>query len=75
MQKSVKEFIEGVVTFFIIFAVFALTLGFDKPVMYLVFLGVGIGLLVQGLLVFEIVRFPAESIEKWLAEKKLGRKL
>ncbi len=73
--KSVKDFAEEIVTFLIIFAVFAVTLGITKPVMYLVFLGVGLCLVVQGLFVFEIVRLPTTSLERWIAEKLLGRKL
>ena len=40
-----------------------------------VFLGVGAGLVVQGLLAFEIIRFERPGWEKRLVEKRLGRKL
>ena len=44
-------------------------------VVVLVLGGVGIGLLAQGLLTFEIVRLPGIDWERRLAERRLGRKL
>ena len=49
--------------------------GFDEPILYWVFGGVGIYLIVQGLMSFEIVRLPFQGLERKLAEKRLGRKL
>lgn len=49
--------------------------GFDEPVVYWVFLGIGLALVIQGLLTFEIVRFPFQGWEKRIVERRLGRKL
>jgi len=57
--KGVKDFYSGVVVYFIL-AVFGAT---------------GLGLVVQGLMVFEVIRLPFQDMERRLAEKKLGRKL
>ena len=73
--KSVKEFIEGAIAYSIIAVIFFAVFGFDKPILYWVFVGVGIGIVIQGLLTFEVIRFPTQGLEKRLAEKRLGRKL
>lgn len=41
----------------------------------MIFGGIVAGLAIQGLVAFEIIRMPFQSLEKRLAEKKLGRKL
>lgn len=44
-------------------------------VMLLVFGGIGIGIVLQGVLAYEVVRMPWQDFEKRVAEKRLGRKL
>jgi transcriptional regulator with XRE-family HTH domain len=73
--KRVREFLEGVAAFVVMIVVFFAVFGFDQPVLYWVFAGVGAALAVQGLLAFELIRLPTVGIEKRLAEKRLGRKL
>lgn len=73
--KRVKAFFEGLFTYVVLLVVFAFVFGWSKPVIYLVFLGVGIGLAIQGLLTFEVIRLPFVNWERRIAEKKLGRKL
>jgi transcriptional regulator with XRE-family HTH domain len=73
--KGVKDFLSGVVVYFILAIVFFAVYGFDVPFLYIVFGAVGLGLAIQGLMAFEIIRLPFQNIERRLAEKKLGRKL
>lgn len=73
--KGVKEFLEGAIVYAIIAVVFIAIWGFSNPVLNLVLLGVGVGLVFQGSFTFEVIRFPSMELEKRLAEKKLGRKL
>ena len=73
--KRVKEFLEGLAVYVVLLVVFAIVFGWSKPFIYLVFLGVGIGLAIQGLLTFEVIRLPFVDWERRIAEKKLGRKL
>ena len=73
--KGVKDFISGVLAYVILAVAFFAARGFDEPVLYWVFGGVGLGLIVQGLMTLEIVRLPFHNLERKVAEKKLGRKL
>ena len=73
--KGVKDFAEGLLAYLILALVFLVFLGARDPVVYWVFLGVGAGLVVQGLIAFEVIRFDRPSWEKWLVERRLGRKL
>lgn len=73
--KGVKEFIHGLVAYVVMAVVFFAVFGFDRPVLYWVFLGIGAGLAIQALFTFEVIRFSFQDWEKRLAEKRLGRKL
>ncbi len=78
--KRVKEFYEGLIAYVILAVVFLIAIGMDEldgkgHVVLWVFLGVGAGLVVQGLLAFEIIRFERPDWEKRIVEKRLGRKL
>lgn len=73
--KGVKEFIQGLGAYLVLAVVFFAIMGFDRPVLWWVFLGVGAGLAIQALFTFEIIRLPFQDWEKRLAEKKLGRRL
>ena len=73
--KRIKEFYEGLIAYVVLAIVFFSVMGFGEPILYWIFLGVGAGLVVQGLLAFEVIRFPNQDWEKKLIEKKLGRKL
>ena len=73
--RGVKEFAGGVVAYAVLSIVFFAVFGFGEPVLYWVFLGVGIGLIVQGVFAFEVLRWPSHNWERRIAEKRLGRKL
>lgn len=73
--KSVKDLLSGALAYVILAIAFFAVKGFDEPILYWVFGGVGLGLIVQGLITFELVRLPFQNLERKLAEKKLGRKL
>ncbi len=73
--KGVKDFLSGLVAYVILAIVFFSIRGFNEPILYWVFGGVGLWLLVHGLMSFEVVRLPFQGLERKLAEKKLGRKL
>lgn len=73
--KAVKDFLSSVLVYLVLaISFFALT-GFNEPVLYWIFGGIGLGLVVQGLMVFEVIRLPFQNLERRVAEKKLGRKL
>ena len=73
--KGVKDFLSGLIAYVILAVVFFSIRGFNEPILYWVFGGVGLWLLVHGLVSFEVVRLPFQGLERKLAEKKLGRKL
>ena len=72
--KRMKEFYEFLITYVVLAAVF-LFIFHGESVVYIVFAGLGVGLIVQGLLAFEVVTFLSPEWEKRLVERKLGRKL
>lgn len=72
--KRVKEFYEFLITYVVLAAVFLVVMH-DEPVVYIVFAGVGVGLIVQGLIAFEKISFMSPGWERRLAERRLGRKL
>ena len=73
--KWVMEFYQYVAVYIVLALVFFAIFGFDEPVVWWVFGGVGAGIVLQGLLYFEKIRLPMVNWEKHIAEKKLGRKL
>lgn len=73
--KGVKEFFHGLVAYVVIAVVFFAVFGFDQPILYWIFIGIGAGLAIQALFTFEIFRFPFQDWEKRITEKRLGRKL
>jgi len=72
--KRMKEFYEFLITY-VVMALIFLVVFHGKPVVYLIFAGLGVGVIVQGLIAFEVVSFLNPGWEKRLAERKLGRKL
>ena len=73
--KGVKDFYSGLIAYVVLAIVFFSIKGFNEPILYWVFGGVGLGLIVQGLMSFEVIRLPFQDLERKVAEKKLGRKL
>ncbi len=72
--KRIKEFYEYLITYVVLAAVF-LVVFHGETVVYILFAGLGVGLIVQGLIAFEVVSFMSPGWERRLAERKLGRKL
>ena len=72
--KRMKEFYEFLVTYVVLAAVFLVAFH-GEPVVYIIFAGLGAGLVVQGLIAFEVISFMSPGWERRLAERKLGRKL
>jgi transcriptional regulator with XRE-family HTH domain len=72
--KRMKEFYEFLITYVVLAAVF-LVIFHGEPVIYVIFGGLGVGLILQGLIAFEVVSFMSPGWERRLAERKLGRKL
>lgn len=73
--KGVKDFLGGVAVYFILAVCFFAVFGFGEPLLYLIFGAIGLGLVIHGLMVYEIIRLPFQDFERRIAEKKLGRKL
>jgi transcriptional regulator with XRE-family HTH domain len=72
--KRMKEFYEFLITYVVLAAVFIFVFH-AEPVVYIIFAGLGVGLIVQGLIAYEVVSFMSPGWEKRLVERKLGRKL
>lgn len=72
--KRMKEFYEFLITYVVLAAVF-LVVFHGEPIVYIIFAGLGVGLIVQGLIAFEVVGFMSPGWERRMAERKLGRKL
>jgi transcriptional regulator with XRE-family HTH domain len=72
--KRMKEFYEFLATYLVMALVF-LVVFHGEPVVYIIFAGLGVGLVVQGLIAFEKVSFLSPGWERRMAERKLGRKL
>lgn len=72
--KRVKEFYEFLFVYLVLAAVFLIKF-YAEPKVYIVFAALGVALIVQGLIAFEVVSFFSPKWEKKIAEKKLGRKL
>ena len=73
--KSVKEFYTNVFMYVFFVAVFGFFLGFKHPLILWGSIGWGIGLVVHGLNVFEVINFLEPNWEKKQIEKRLGRPL
>lgn len=72
--RRMKEFYESVFVYVVIAAVF-LVVFHGHLVVYLIIGGLGLGLIVQGLIAYEVISFFSPNWERKLAERKLGRKL
>lgn len=72
--KRMKEFYEFLATY-VVMALIFLVVFHGEPVVYFIFAGLGVGLVVQGLIAFEVVSFMSPGWERRMAERKLGRKL
>ena len=73
--KGVKEFYSHVFMYLIFVAVFGFFFGFKHPLILWGSIGWGIGLVVHGLNVFEVINIFGPNWEKKQIEKRLGRPL
>jgi XRE family transcriptional regulator, regulator of sulfur utilization len=80
--KGIREFYQHLFMFAVIVTVFLATFGgkfgFDHPrvqMMMLAFAGWAIGLVIHGLVAYEVVRFLGPKWERRLIERRLGRRL
>lgn len=74
LAKRTKAFYESLITFVIMAAIFIFAMG-DEPLVWWLFGGIGIGVIVQGLIAFEVFTFFSPGWEKRFIEKRLGRRL
>ena len=88
-EKEAIEYVKGIREFYMhlfMFAVFTTVFlgafgsrfGFDHPKMQmlvLAFIGWGVGVVVHGLVAYEVLRFLGPRWERQLIERRLGRKL
>ena len=72
--KRIKEFYEFLFVYTVLGIVFFAKF-YDEPKVYVIFAGLGVALIIQGLVAFEKISFFSPNWEKKLIEKKLGRKL
>ncbi|HSC68898.1 MAG TPA: helix-turn-helix domain-containing protein [Cellvibrio sp.] len=72
--KRMKEFYEFLLMYLFMAAVFFVVFP-SHPVLYIVFGALGVGVVAQGLIAFEVISFLSPDWERKLAERKLGRKL
>ena len=73
--KGVKEFYTHVLMYLFFVAIFEFFFGFKHPLILWGSIGLGIGLVVHGLNVFEVINFLGPNWEKKQIEKRLGRPL
>jgi len=73
--KGIKEFYSHVLMYLIFVAVFGFAFGFKHPLILWGSIGWGIGLVVHGLNVFEVINLFGPNWEKKKIEKRLGRPL
>jgi transcriptional regulator with XRE-family HTH domain len=73
--KGVKEFYTHVFMYLFFVAIFGFFFGFKHPLILWGSIGWGIGLVVHGLNVFEVINFLGPNWEKKQIEKRLGRPL
>ena len=73
--KGVKDFYTHLFMYLLFVAVFGFFLGFKHPLILWGSIGWGIGVIVHGLNVFEVINFLGPNWEKKQIEKRLGRPL
>jgi XRE family transcriptional regulator, regulator of sulfur utilization len=72
--KKVKQFYEGLISYIIICVIFLVVFGANTFI-YLVLGCAGVGIVISGLITFEVINILSPNIERKLVEKRLGRKL
>jgi transcriptional regulator with XRE-family HTH domain len=72
--KKVKQFYEGLISYIIICVIVLVVFGANTFI-YLVLGCAGVGIVISGLITFEVINILSPNIERKLVEKRLGRKL
>jgi transcriptional regulator with XRE-family HTH domain len=72
--RRMKEFYEALISYGVLAAVFLFVFR-GEAMVYILFAGLGVALLIQGLIAFEVLSFMSPGWERRLVERKLGRKL
>jgi transcriptional regulator with XRE-family HTH domain len=72
--KKVKEFYEQLISYFVVTAVF-LVVFWGNTFVYTILGSVGIGMIIYGLITFEVIHILSPGFERKIVEKRLGRKL
>jgi transcriptional regulator with XRE-family HTH domain len=73
--KGVKEFYSHALMYLVFVTVFGFSFGFKHPLILWGSIGWGMGLVVHGLNVFEVINFLGPNWERKQIEKRLGRPL
>ena len=73
--KGIKEFYSHLAMYLVFAIVFSLSFGFENPMILWGVIGWGIGLVIHGLNVYEVINLFGPKWEKQMIEKRLGRKL
>lgn len=73
--KGIKEFYSHLGMYAIFAIVFSFSFGLDNPKIFWGVIGWGIGVIIHGLVVYEVVNVFGPKWEKRMIEKRLGRKL
>lgn len=72
--KRVKDFYEGIFVYLVI-AVTFFTVFWGNPKLIYIFGGIGLFMILQGLVAFEVISFMSPNWEKKIAQKRLSRLL
>ena len=73
--KGVKEFYAHLLMYLVFAIVFSLAFGIRNPMMFWGVIGWGVGVIIHGLNVYEVVNVLGPKWERRQIEKRLGRKL
>ncbi len=73
--KGLKEFYSHLGMYAIFAIVFSFSFGLDNPKIFWGVIGWGIGVIIHGLVAYEVVNVFGPKWERRMIEKRLGRKL
>lgn len=73
--KGIKEFYSHLGMYLIFAVVFSFSFGLDEPKIFWGVIGWGIGVIIHGLVVYEVINIFGPKWERRMIEKRLGRKL
>jgi XRE family transcriptional regulator, regulator of sulfur utilization len=73
--KGVKEFYTHLAIYLVFAVLYSVMFGFGNPIIFWGIVGWGVGVIVHGLNVYEVINLFGAQWEKRQIEKRLGRKL